>query len=119
VKLLLDEMYPAALAEGLRAAGIDSITVRDLGLGGSSDRDVFAAAVLAGYAVLTENVADFAAIAAEHLNAGEHHSGVLIALSNRFSRRPAGRRPLIAAIEAHARETLEDRIIYLEPVHER
>jgi predicted nuclease of predicted toxin-antitoxin system len=119
VKLLLDEMYPAALAEDLRAAGIDAVTVHDLGLGGSSDHDLFAAAAPAGYAVLTENVADFAAIATEHLNAGKHHPGLIIALSNRLSRRPAGRRPLIAAIKTHARDTLEDRIIYLDPIRRR
>ena len=55
---------------------------------------MFGAAVAAGYCVLTENVGDFARIAAEHSTAGGHHHGVLIALSSRFSRRPAGNAPL-------------------------
>lgn len=114
MKLLLDEMYSASLAEGLRAVGVDAITVHELGLAGSSDADVFSSACAAGYTVLTENVSDFAGISAEHLTAGKHYPGALIALSNRFSRRPAGREPLIAAIATHASDALDDRVVYLE-----
>jgi hypothetical protein len=114
VRLLLDEMYPAALAEDLRAAGIEARTAAALGLAGTSDADLFAAAVAGGYALLTENVADFTKIAAEQHTAGGHHPGLLIALSSRFSRRPSGRRPLVAAIQALAGERLEDRVAYLE-----
>jgi hypothetical protein len=63
---------------------------------------------------LTENVADFARIAADHLSAGRHHPGVLIALSSRFSRRPAGRDALVAAVLTTAEEPLEDRVVFLE-----
>jgi predicted nuclease of predicted toxin-antitoxin system len=115
VKLLLDERYPAALAEGLQAVGIDATTVAALKLTGSSDAEVFAVAVSVGYVVLTENVGDFSRIAAEHSTGGSQHHGVLIALSSRFSRRPPGIKPLIAAIEAVAKEPLEDRVIYLKP----
>jgi hypothetical protein len=47
VKLLLDEMYTASLAERLRTAGIAATTVAELGAAGGSDPDVFAAAVTA------------------------------------------------------------------------
>ena len=57
---------------------------------------MFATAVADSYVLLTENVADFVRIAADHLTAGHHHPGVLIALSSRFSRRPAGRSALVA-----------------------
>jgi hypothetical protein len=113
VKLLIDEMYPAALAEGLQAAGIEASTVAALKLAGASDVEVFAEAVAAGYALLTENVGDFTRIASEHSNAGGHHHGLLIALSSRFSRRSHGIQP-IAAIQTVAGEPLRDRIIYLE-----
>jgi hypothetical protein len=66
--------------------------------------------------VLTENVGDFARIAAEHSTAGGYHTGVLIALSSRFSRRPAGLQSLVDAIRDIADEQLEDRVIYLKPV---
>jgi predicted nuclease of predicted toxin-antitoxin system len=107
-------MYPATVAEALQAAGIEATTVAALRLAGAPDAEVFGAAVAGAYAVLTENVGDFARIAAEHSTAGGHHHGVLIALSNRLSRRPAGIPLLIAAIQAVADERIEDRVIYLE-----
>ena len=114
MKILVDEMYPTTVAEALRAAGIEAATVGELRLAGASDPEVFGAAVADGYSVLTENVGDFARIAAEHSTAGGHHPGVLIALSSRFSRRPTGIGLLIAAIQAIAKEQIEDRAIYLE-----
>jgi hypothetical protein len=115
VKILVDEMYPATVAEALRSAAIDATTVADLRLAGASDPEVFGAAVAGGYTVLTENVGDFARIAAEHSTAGGHHHGLLVALSSRFSRRPAGVQPLVEAIRAIADQQLEDRVIYLRP----
>ena len=114
MKLLVDEMYPGALADGLQAVVIDASTVSALKLAGSPDREVFAAAIGGGYSVLTENVVDFTRIAAEHSNAGAHHHGLLIALSSRFSRRPHGIEPLISAIQAVAAQRLDDRVVYLE-----
>ena len=113
MKLLLDEMYPAALAQALREQGVTTETVAALGLTGRSDHDVFAAAVADGYAVVTENVADFTRIAGEHVAGGHHHPGVLIALSSRFSRRPSGRDKLAAAILTQCGEPLDDRVVYL------
>ena len=113
MKILVDEMYPPTVAKALQAAGIEATTVADLRLAGASDPDLFAAAVAGGYSVLTENVGDFARIAAERSTAGGHHPGVLIALSSRFSRRPAGIGPLIAAIQAIAGEQIGDRVVYL------
>ncbi len=114
MRLLLDEMYPATLADGLGSVGIEATTVAALRLAGSSDPEVFAAAVAGGYVLLTENVADFARIAADHSTTGGHHHGLLIALSSRFSRRPGGAKSLIAAIHAVAEQQVHDRIIYLE-----
>lgn len=114
MKLLLDEMYPPSLAERLRGEGLEAATVSELGLAGRSDAELFAEAVEQGYTLLTENVADFTSIAAEQLSAGQHHPGVLIALSSRFSRRPAGIAPLAAAVRAVATEQLADRVLYLE-----
>ena len=62
-----------------------------------------------------ENVGDFARVAAEHSTAGSQHDGVLIALSSRFSRRPAGVQLLIAAIRAVQHQPLADRVVYLGP----
>lgn len=109
----MDEMYSTGLAEALKDVGIDAVTVAGLGLGGRSDADVFAAAIEQTRAVLTENVSDFASISAGHLTDGKHHTGVLIALSSRFSRRPSGRASLVSAIQAVADQDLNDRVVYL------
>jgi predicted nuclease of predicted toxin-antitoxin system len=114
LKLLLDEMYPPTLAEAIRAGGIATSTVGELGLGGRSDFDILAAAEADGYVLLTENVADFARLATEHLSTGGHHPGVLIALSSRFSRRASGINAIAAAVRSVANEHLEDRLVYLE-----
>jgi hypothetical protein len=60
--------------------------------------------------------AHLALIAAEHSTAGSHHNELLVALSSRFSGRPAGLRPLVAAVEAIAGEQIEDGAISLERV---
>jgi Domain of unknown function (DUF5615) len=114
VKVLVDEMYPATVAEALRATGIDATAVADLRLGGAPDAEIFGVGVAGGFCVLTDNVGDFALLAADHSTGGGHHAGLLIALSSRFSRRPAGPQPLVDAIRAIADEPIEDRIIYLE-----
>jgi hypothetical protein len=116
LRLLLDEMYPPTLAVALMAEGIDAVTIIELGMAGTPDPDVFAYAATDDRIVLTENVGDFVAIAAQHSTTGAHHPGLLIALSNRFSRRRAGYGRLIAAINAHREEVLTDRIIYLEAI---
>ena len=114
MKLLLDEMYPAGLALALSERGIDAVTVAELGLAGRPDADVLAGAADQGYAVLTENVSDFARISGERVAGGGHHCGVLIALSSRFSRRPAGYSAIVAAIVVVAADQLDDRLVYLE-----
>ena len=116
MKVRVDEMYPATMAQALRASGIDATTVADLRLGGAPDAEIFGAAVAGGSCVLTENVGDFARIAAEHSTGGGHHAGLLIALSSRFSRRPAGVQALVDAIRDVADEQIEDRVVYLKPV---
>ena len=114
MKLLLDEMYAVKLAQVLRDQGIDAATVAELGMAGRSDADVFAAATDGGYPLLTENVSDFARLGSEHVAAGRHHFGLLIALSSRFSRRPAGYTAIAAAVAAVAGDRLDDRLVYLE-----
>jgi len=113
LKLLLNEMYPPRLAEAWRAAGGTASTASEVGVAGRSDPEVFEMAVSEGWTLLTENVADYTRISADHVNAGRHHHGLLIALSSRFSRRPPGIGPLVAAIGAIADETLSDRVVYV------
>ena len=59
---LIDEMFPAAVALLLRETyGHDAVHVAEIGLRAAGDAQVAAAARAQGRAVVTENVADFAA----------------------------------------------------------
>jgi hypothetical protein len=59
---LIDEMFPVAAAELLRSRhGRDAVHVSEAGLRAADDTQVAAAARAEGRAVVTENVADFAA----------------------------------------------------------
>ena len=119
LRLLLDEMYPPALAEALRSVGIEAHTASELGLAGRSDPDLFSAAIAEGLTMLTENVSDYARISAEHLTTGQHHPGVLMALSSQFSRRRAGIGALVDSIRAVSTEELHDRVVYLRRVEQK
>ena len=59
---LIDEMFPAAAAEFLRTTyGHDAVHVVEVGLRAADDAQVASVARAEGRAVVTENVADFAA----------------------------------------------------------
>ena len=59
---LIGEMFPAAVAQLLRETyGHDAVHVAEIGLSATDDIRVAAAARAQGRAVVTENVADFAA----------------------------------------------------------
>lgn len=117
MKLLLDETYADTPAQALRDRAIGAATVAEFGMAGWSDVDVLVAAADGGYALLTESVSDFARLCGEHVAADRHHCGVLIALSSRFSRRPAGYGAIVKAIVAVAAEELDDRLVYLKGSH--
>jgi predicted nuclease of predicted toxin-antitoxin system len=89
VKLLLDEMYAATVAEQLRARGHDVVSVHDPDfrqLEGAPDEDVFAAAIAEGRALVTENVPDFHRLEAEALARGESTPGLVFTTNQRFPR---------------------------------
>jgi len=70
VRLLLDEMYPATVAEQLRARGHDVVSIHDPAyrrLEGSPDEEVFATAIAESRVLVTENVPDFRLLEAEAL----------------------------------------------------
>jgi len=85
VKLLLDEMFPPAIAEQLRARGHDVVSVHDpeyRRLEGAPDEEISAAALAEERVLVTENVPDFRRLEADALARGEM-SAVLIFTSNR------------------------------------
>jgi len=108
VKLLLDEMYAAVVAEQLRARGHDVVSIHDPDyrrLEGALDAEVFAAALAENRAVVTENVPDFHRLEAEALARGEQHAGLIFTTNRQFPRGdPATIGRLVLALEKLVRE---------------
>lgn len=99
MKLLLDEMYPARLAQALRERGADAEGVDErIQLRGLADEELLVVAAREGRALVSENVADFMRLYGEWGAAGRGHAGIVIALSSRFSRTPAGYEVLVDSL---------------------
>lgn len=100
MKLLLDEMYPARLARALRDRDVDAEGVDERGpLRGLADGELLVVAAREGRALVSENVADFMRLYGEWGAAGRRHAGIVIGLSSRFSRTPAGYDVLVDSLE--------------------
>ncbi len=104
MKLLLDEMYPATVAEQLRARGHDVFSIHDpeyRRLEGVPDDEVFAAAVAEGRALVTENVSDFRRLEAEALARSEQTPSLVFTTNRQFPRGdPATLGRLVVALDA-------------------
>lgn len=89
-RLLLDEMYPPALAALLRDQGHDVLAVAGLpGLAGSPDEAVLDAAAGDDRCLVTENIRDFAVLARQ-----ARHGGLLFVDARRWPRTPAAMKRL-------------------------
>lgn len=87
MKLLLDEMFPPALADQLRKRGHDVEAVKERpGLVSLPDADVFARAQLDERAVVTENVPDFLRLDAHCRAGGQVHFGLILTSNATFPR---------------------------------
>lgn len=111
MKLLLDEMFPPAIAKRLRDEhGHDAIAVAERDeLRGLQDADIFLAAQEAKRTIVTENVRDLRPIAREWQAMGRVHFGLVLTTNRRFPRahtRTAGRlvKALSDLIEAETGE---------------
>ena len=78
MRLLLDEHYANAIAEALRAAGHDAVTVAERGLMGTDDEALLALASSESRALLTNNAQDFVPLAVRWAGSGEDHCGLLL-----------------------------------------
>lgn len=106
MRVLLDEMYPAAIAEQLRRRGhdVDAVTLRTE-LRALPDAEIFAWAQRQRSAVLTENITDFSNLADERDRRGEPHHGLVCVDPGKYTRghpRTIGR--MVAALERLLRE---------------
>jgi Domain of unknown function (DUF5615) len=87
LRLLVDEMYPAAVAEQLRRRGHDVVAVTERkDLRARSDPAIFAEAQADRRAVVTENVVDFVPIAEEADRRGRAHHGLVLIDPAKFPR---------------------------------
>jgi predicted nuclease of predicted toxin-antitoxin system len=90
VKLLLDEIWPPAIATELRRRGHNVIAVAErLDLRGQPDEFIFDTAQAEGWTLLTENVADYLPLAATHLERGQAYAGLILTSHRRYPRSDA------------------------------
>jgi hypothetical protein len=101
LRLLLDEMLPAAIAEGLRSRGRDVVAVVETpDLRGLSDPELFERAQQDRRVTVTYNRDDFLALDRLYRAAGREHHGIVVLNPRRF---PQGERsigPLVDALDA-------------------
>lgn len=89
MRLVLDEMYSAAVGEQLRGRGHDVVSIHDpeyRRLEGAPDEEVFATAVAEERAVVTENVPDFRRLEAEALARGRPAPTPIFTTNRQFPR---------------------------------
>jgi predicted nuclease of predicted toxin-antitoxin system len=87
LKLLLDEMYPPAIAEQLLRRGHDAHAVAARAeLRTLPDAEIFAVAQHEQRIVVTENIDDFSAIADSHDRRGQTHHGLILVTPRRYPR---------------------------------
>jgi predicted nuclease of predicted toxin-antitoxin system len=120
VRLLIDEMWPATLAEQLRRRGHDVVAVSERAdLAHRGDDVIFECAAREGRVLLTENVPDFVPLAVDVLSAGGTFPGLLLTSNAAWPRgnpRTLGRvvRALDALLAAHPSDTaLQGRVEWL------
>ena len=92
MKLLIDEMYSAAIAATLRANDVDAVAVQEiLELRGLPDPQLFVHAQLERRCIVTENIADFVVIESAWRAEQPHaHHGLVLVSSRSFPRHRRG-----------------------------
>lgn len=99
MKLLLDEMLSARIAEQLRDRGHDIVAVDEtLHLRGLPDPDLFDHVQREQQALVTHNRDDFLALDREYRHRGREHHGIAILNPRRFPQSAATTGALLAAL---------------------
>ena len=110
MKLLIDEMYPPVIAERLRDAGHDAVSVIELpDLIGQDDAQICEFAVSTVRSVVTENAADFLMLVKQRSAVGQAAPSLVMTSNRGFprhSRSFVGRamRALAAFCDEHAED---------------
>lgn len=106
MRLLLDEMYPAAVADQLRTRGHDVSAVTERPeLRSLPDGDVFPVAQTEQRAVVTENIGDFTAIVVDVDLRSVGHFGLVLIDPVKY---PRGQRRTIGRLVTHLDRLLRE-----------
>lgn len=101
MRLLLDEMLPAVIADQLRSRDHDVLAVDERpDLRGLPDDELFAYAQDDARAIVTYNRDDFLALDRRHRHAGRDHHGIVILHPRRFAQGNQTIGPLVTSLEA-------------------
>ncbi|MBI4699912.1 MAG: DUF5615 family PIN-like protein [Deltaproteobacteria bacterium] len=110
-RFLIDEDMPRSMARALRASGFDAADVRDVGLRGCADADVFRFALAHRMAIVTADL-DFADVRTYALGS---HEGIIVA---RFPNElPVGDlvAAVVRAVAGLADDDLRGALVVVEP----
>lgn len=97
---------------GLRANGIDVVTVEEAGRKGLSDDDHLVFAAAQTRVVYTTNASDFIRLHGESLRAESHHAGIVV-LTNQLTSIGTQIRALTRLATTLDAETMADRLEFL------
>lgn len=101
MRLLLDEMLPAAIAQQLRSRGHAVVAVTERPeLRGRSDPDLFEYAQRDSHGIVTYNREDFLALDRRYRDAGRDHHGIVVLHPRRFRQRPETIGALVTPLDA-------------------
>ncbi len=86
IRLYVDEDAMArTLVQGLRARGVDLITVLDAGMSEQDDSAQLEHAAAQGRVLYTFNVGHFYQLHSEYLAQGKNHAGIIVVHRQRYS----------------------------------
>jgi hypothetical protein len=107
LKVLLDEMYAAGVAEQLRKRDRDVIAVAERAdLRGTPDEDLLDWAQSEDRALVTDNQRDFIPMHHRRISNGGDHRGLILTTNRRFPRgQPATTGKLVVALDEFLRTT--------------
>jgi hypothetical protein len=110
IRFFTDEDVYGSVAAALRRAGMDAVSAPGTSRLGTSDESQLLWSAGQGRAVVTFNVAHFAALHAAWLRKGQHHSGIVVS-----QQRPIGDllRRLLRLANTLDAESMRDRLEFL------
>lgn len=116
--LLLDEMFPEAMADQLSAKGHDvRAVVATPVFAGLPDEEILIGAAEAGRALVTANIKDFMPIDARYRATGRTHAGLIMVAAKTFPQNRAYIAAVTTALNSLLTSTLDElggRIVFLQ-----